>query len=188
MNRPTDVPACKDAFKTHRDAVVIEWACKQDAEMGDAEAQFYMSWAFYMLDGYFGYDGIRPPGPRVDGMEWLSRSANQGYARAQVALGGRYAQGDGLTKDEAEAAKWYQLAADQGSATAQLNLGVLYEYGRGVPKDFVQAYKWYALAARTQVARNPTAQSMKNRDYIARKMTPAQLSAGQRLVDDWRPE
>jgi len=82
----------------------------------------------------------------------------------------------------------YQLAADQGYSTAQLNLGVLYEYGRGVPKDFVQAYKWYALAARSQAAKNPKAQSVKNRDYIARKMTPAQLSEGQKLVDGWKPQ
>ena len=137
LNRPTVVASCKEAFKTRLSNVEIEWACKRDAEMGDAEAQYYMGVIVPMLDGYSGYDGIRPPGPRIDGLEWIRRSAEQGYDRGQLTLGKRYADGDGIAKDEAEAAKWYTLAADQGHRTAQHYLAVLYEYGRGVQKDLV---------------------------------------------------
>ena len=186
LNRPTSVPPCRDAFKAHLDAVAIEWACKVDAMKGDAEAQYYMGWAAAALAITSGYEGARPPGPRVDSLEWLRRSANQGYARAQLALGERYAQGDGVTKDEGEAAKWYLLAADQGDLSAQLQLGVLYEYGRGVAKDFTQAYKWYALSA--AATRNPKWQAIKNRDYITTKMTPAELAEAQKLVQAWRPQ
>ena len=42
LNRPTVVASCKEAFKTRLSNVEIEWACKRDAEMGDAEAQYYM--------------------------------------------------------------------------------------------------------------------------------------------------
>ena len=182
MNRPTAVLPCKEAFKTRLSDVEIEWACRHDDEMGDAEAQYYMGLVVNMLDRYSGYDGVRPPSPRVDSLEWIRRSADQGYDRAQFELGYRYAQGDGIAKNEAEAARWYTLAANQGNRGAQLYLGVLYEYGRGVAKDLIQAYKWYALSA---VDARPTSQAVKNRDYIAGKMTPAQLAAAQKLVEEW---
>jgi hypothetical protein len=187
LNRPAVVLPCKDAVET-RDSIQIEWGCKVDAEKGDAEAQYQMSMAGALLDLSSGYDGARPPGPRVDSLEWLRRSAHQGYARAQFALGERYARGDGIAKDEAEAARWYMLAADQGNYGAQLHLGVLYEYGRGVSKDFIQAYKWYAIAARGDAARNPKSQAIKNRDNLASKLTPDQLSEAQRLIDNWSPQ
>jgi hypothetical protein len=173
MNTPTDVPPCKEAFKTHREDLTIEWACKADAERGDAEAQYYMGWAVNALDGSSFYDGARPPGPRIDALEWIRRSANQGYDRAQFALGQRYAQGDGVAKDEAEAAKWYTLAADQGDKGAQHYLAVLYEYGRGVQKDLVQAYKWYSLAAVD--SRDPI--PGRNRDSLAQQRRATRRSA-----------
>ena len=52
------------------------------------------------------------------------RLAEQGDADAQYNLGVRYANGEGVLKDEAEAVRWYRLSADQGNADAQFNLGV----------------------------------------------------------------
>jgi TPR repeat protein len=40
--------------------------------------------------------------------------ADRGDARAQFFLTLMYDNGEGGTKDEAEAVKWYRLAADQG--------------------------------------------------------------------------
>ncbi len=45
---------------------------------------------------------------------------------AQYNLGICYANGQGVTKDEAEAVKWYRKAAEQNHAMAQYNLGVCY--------------------------------------------------------------
>jgi hypothetical protein len=178
LNRPAVVLPCKEAVKTRRD-IEIEWGCKADAEKGDAEAQYQMGIAGAGLDLSSEYDRVRPPGPRVDSLEWLRRSADQGYARAQFALGERYAQGDGIAKDEAEAARWYALAADQGNKGAQHYLAVLYEYGRGVQKDLVQAYKWYSLAAVD--SRDPI--PGRNRDLLAEQMT-AEHSPKR---SDWSP-
>ena len=137
-----------------------------------------------MLDGYSGYNGARPPGPRVDSLEWIRGSANQSYDRAQFVLGQRYAQGDGTAKDEAEAAKWYMLAADQGHKGAQHYLAVLYEYGRGVQKDLVQAYKWYSLAAIDN--RDPI--PGRNCNSLAQQMTAEQLAEAQQLIAAWKPK
>lgn len=73
--------------------------------------------------------------------------ANQGSARAQQMLGGMYASGAGVARDQSQAMQWYRKAAEQGSAGAQLVLGLAYERGDGVPKDPAQAVLWYSKAA-----------------------------------------
>jgi TPR repeat protein len=59
-----------------------------------------------------------------------------------------YANGEGVPKDSAEAAKRWRLAADQGLAGAQFNLGWMYQLGYGVPKDSAKAAKWYRKAVK----------------------------------------
>lgn len=76
----------------------------------------------------------------------LQQMAEQGDARAQNALGLRYATGDGLQLDEREAARWFTRAAEQGNINAQSKLGALYWVGRGVPQNLNQAYFWTVLA------------------------------------------
>ena len=75
------------------------------------------------------------------------RSADQGKPSAHYNLGLMYANGQGLTQDNAEALKWYRLAANQGHVFAQFRLGFMYEKGRGVPQNKAEAVKWYRLAA-----------------------------------------
>ena len=62
-------------------------------------------------------------------------------------MGQRYANGKGVTKDDAQAAAWYRKAAEQGHAPAQFNLGLMYANGTGVAKDDAQAVSWYRKAA-----------------------------------------
>ncbi len=59
-----------------------------------------------------------------------------------------YLNGDGIPKNEAEAAKWYRKAAEHGDATAQHILGIMYEDGIGVSKDDKMAIKWYDAAVK----------------------------------------
>ena len=82
-----------------------------------------------------------------DDLDTVRQAAEQGMAIAQFSLGLRYANGEGVPKDDAEAVKWYRLAADQGLADAQHNLGFMYDNGKGVPKDDAEAVRWYRLAA-----------------------------------------
>ena len=101
--------------------------------------------------------------------------AEQGLAEAQFNLGFMYGNGKGVPQDYADALKWYRLAAEQGLASAQTNLGLMYSKGRGVPQDYVQAHMWYNLAA---AQGNET--GTKNRDIVAARMTPADVSIAQR--------
>ena len=103
--------------------------------------------------------------------------AEQGVAFAQYNLGVMYANGQGVPQNYKTAVKWYRLAAEQGDADAQYNLGFMYHEGKGVIQDNVYAHIWWNIAA-SQGVKNAT----KNRDILAKKMTPADISKAQRLA------
>ncbi len=65
----------------------------------------------------------------------------------------RYANGQGVSQDYAQALIWYRKAAEQGYALAQRNLGSMYDQGQGVSQDNAQALIWYRKAAEQGDAR-----------------------------------
>ncbi len=73
--------------------------------------------------------------------------AEQGDAEAQHNLGWRYTYGQGVIKDDKQAAKWTRKAAEQGHARAQYGLAVMYKYGQGVLQHYKQAAEWYRKSA-----------------------------------------
>ena len=70
-------------------------------------------------------------------------------------------------------AEWTPLA-EQGHAKAQRSLGVLYAKGLGVLKDHRRAYMWWNLASH-----NGNKKAVKNKNKIAKRMTPADISKAQ---------
>jgi uncharacterized protein len=77
----------------------------------------------------------------------LKTKANQGDTNAQFQLGVVYDQGQGVAKNQSEAAAWYRRAAEQGHAPAQNSLGSMHQYGEGAPQDNAEAVRWYQKAA-----------------------------------------
>ena len=69
----------------------------------------------------------------------IRKAAEQGDAVAQSLLGLMYRDGEGVTRDLAEAAQWFRKAAEQGNSGAQYVLGVMYADGDGVAKDSTEA-------------------------------------------------
>ena len=108
--------------------------------------------------------------------EWTPL-AKQGVAHVQTYLGLMYEGGNGVPQDYKTAVKWYRLAAEQGYASAQGNLGVMYAFGMGVLKDYVYAHMWGNIAAT-----NGNKKSVKFRDFVEKKMTPADISTAQKLA------
>jgi uncharacterized protein len=78
------------------------------------------------------------------------------------------------------AVKWYRLAAEEGYAVAQSNLGTMYQNGQGVIQDNVYAHMWYNIAASSGLDF-----LTKNRDLIAKQMTPADISKAQEMAREW---
>lgn len=77
----------------------------------------------------------------------LWSAAHGGIAAAQVALGGRFARGEGLAQDWYLACQWYQKAAEQGNAEAQCALGICFSEGFGVKRDLAKAFVYFEMAA-----------------------------------------
>ncbi|MGA7949445.1 MAG: tetratricopeptide repeat protein, partial [Thiobacillaceae bacterium] len=78
----------------------------------------------------------------------LYQRAKRGDARAELEMGRRYAQGDGVIKNPKEAAQWFAKAARQGSAEAQYQLGLALLAGEGVVQDFNAAFGWIEKPAK----------------------------------------
>ncbi|MEO8631201.1 MAG: tetratricopeptide repeat protein, partial [Betaproteobacteria bacterium] len=117
---------------------------------------------------------------------WFRKSADQGNAFAQQALGVIYEEGIGVPQHYAEAMRWYRKAAEQGEPLAQYSLAIMYSYRGGVRRDYIQAHKWFNLAAARSTSPSPVRENaIRNRDLVARKMTPAQMAEAKRLAQDW---
>ena len=79
--------------------------------------------------------------------------AAQGDAEAQLQLGMRYAEGDGVIQNDKEAARWFALAAKQGLAEAQYQYGLALLQGRGVVQDYKAAFSWIEKPAQRGYAK-----------------------------------
>ena len=88
-----------------------------------------------------------------------------------------YRKGDGVPQDDKTAVKWYRLAAEQGFANSQFNLGVMYFTEQGVIKDNVYAHMWKNLSAS-----RGNEYGIDVQHHIAKLMTPADISAAQKLA------
>jgi TPR repeat protein len=158
---------------------------RPSAEQGDADAQRFLA-VSYMT-------GLGVPQDHAVAVSWYRKAAEQGDAAAQYQLGLMYLIGQGVPQDHAVAVSWYRKAADQGDAGAQSILGSMYEDGLGVPQDYVIALMWLNLAAVSDaLSSDPDEDAVrsrrKERDIVAKQMTPAQIAEAQKLAREWKPK
>lgn len=143
---------------------------RESAIKGDAKAQTELG-LDYMPQNY------------AKAAYWLDLAAKQGDAQAENDLGVLYDFGHGLPQNYTKAAYWYRLAAKQGNSWAQGNLGFLYYAGHGVPQNYAKAYFWFDLEAV-----NGNKFSSRDRDMVARLMTPAEIAQAQNLATQYASE
>ena len=154
----------------------VKWY-RRAAAQGNAGAQFSLG---FMYDK--GHGVVQN---YAEAQKWYRLAAAHGLVQAQAFLGLMYDKGHGVPQDYAEALKWYRLAAAQGHAGALLNIGFMYDKGHGVVQDYVQAHKWFNLAAALTTDKDIRDMAAKDRDSVARLMTPADVSKAQRLAREW---
>ena len=143
------------------------------AAQGNANAQ-------YTLGVMYRY-GQGAPHDYKEAVRFFGLAAAQGHANAQFCLGFIYRVALGVPQDHKEAVRWYRLAAAQGDARAQNNLGHMYSNGIGVPQNYVRAHMWYNLSA-SSLSSEDGKKAIENRNYVAAKMTPAQLEQAQEMA------
>lgn len=116
----------------------------------------------------------------VSNLEGLRKLAEQGDPAAQFAVGARYATGEEVKQDYAEAVRWFNQAAEQGHVNAQAMLGAYYGVGRGVPQDLGKAYFWSVLA---QAGGDEA--SKYRIPLLVSHMSRAQVIAAQQQANEW---
>ena len=139
------------------------------AEQGNPDAQFNLGLIYYKGQGVLQ--------DYKESVKWFTLSAEQGIVKAQFNLGFMYKDGQGVLQDDKEAVKWWRLSAEQVHAKAQSNLGFMYDNGLGVLQDYVRSHMWYNIAAS-----NGEETATKNRDSVAKEMTPAEIQKAQDLA------
>lgn len=72
--------------------------------------------------------------------------ALKGDRESQYLLGLLCEEGQGVRKDDEEAAYWYARAADQGFVDAYFALGQLFVHRKGERQDRMGAHHWFSLA------------------------------------------
>lgn len=83
----------------------------------------------------------------VPALDRLTQLANGGNSKAELIVGLKYLNGEGVAANEAQAAKWLERAAEAGEPVAQYRLGTLYQHGKSVPADPAKAAHWYLASA-----------------------------------------
>jgi len=144
------------------------------AEQGNAKAQSNL--------GVMYNNGQGVTQDYKEAVKWYGLAAAQGDASAQHLLGTMYDNGQGVTQDFKEAVKWYRLAAAEGVAIAQFDLGLMHAIGEGVTQDYASAYMWFDLASAAGHADPLAVVGAKNRDMVAKEMTPQQIEKAQEMA------
>lgn len=145
-------------------------AFRKGADKGDARAQNALA-AMYL-------NGLGVPRDTKLALQWLQKAAEQGNDRAQSNLGKMYYNGDGVAQDYKLAMSWLEKSALQGYPIARNHLAAAYLDGKAVPVDLVEVYKWLTLSGNDD--------AMRNRAILEKKMTPVQITEGQKRASDWQ--
>jgi TPR repeat protein len=110
---------------------------------------------------------------------WSEKSAEQGYAPAQVRMGTIFHEGLGVDRDPEKAVWWFLKAAKQGHAGAQAMLGVASHLGIGIEVNRFNAMRMLMLSA---AQGNPMAKA-----YLP--TVNAELTSDERvLLEQWMAE
>jgi TPR repeat protein len=122
----------------------------------------------------------QPSATGVADLASLRTLAQEGDPSAEFAVGARYATGQEVKQDYAQAIRWFTRAAEQGHVVSQATLGAYYWAGRGVPADLEKAYYWSVLA------QNGGDQASKYRvAVLTSRLTHTQVAVAQQQANEW---
>src|SRR5262249_1089182 len=140
----------------------------------DAETQFWLAVA---------YEGNRFGNADSElALQWYQTEGDAGDPDAQVELGQKYADGEGVKQSYELAAKWFRKAAEHvpnlgGARQGRHRLAQLYMEGLGVPRDYVQAYFWLSLWGGSDAAAD-----------VKEHLSDALVQEADKLVQGWREQ
>jgi TPR repeat protein len=158
------------------DDLVSTPCTRQDAEAGDAAAQFGL--ALYLAAG--------PTPDYAQALPWYLKAASQDHHLAQFNVGRMFAEGQGTDRDDSAALMWMSRAAKGGDPGAQFEMGNRYSRANAheaemrigdVSESRIECYKWFKLSA-AQGYRGAENRS----DFATLEMTRDEVAEGERRV------
>jgi hypothetical protein len=142
-----------------------------------AAGQSYPPAQYNLARLYLNGQGV--PQSKKTAFEYFQKAAAAGNMNAAKKLALVYVK----EKNYPLALEWISYLAERGEPDAQCQLGVYYAFGYGVPKNLVLAYKWFNLAGSKGIK-----DSQRDREIVAKEMTPFQIQEAQRLSSEWSPQ
>ncbi len=155
---------------------------KSAAQWFDRAARQGLAKAQYRLATLY-EKGLGAPRDLARAVKLYLAAAEQGNTRAMHNLGVLAVENSDNRPNYVTAALWFAKAAEAGVADSQFNLAVLLARGFGTPQNLVQAYAWFAIAA---AQGDPEA--AKRRDELGARLNAADLAAGRKTAESFRPQ
>ncbi|WP_428033737.1 SPOR domain-containing protein [Amphritea sp.] len=131
--------SCRTLYQTMQHQAALQ-SCLPLAEQGDGESSF-------ILSNLYSQGGEGVPADLRQALQWLTRSAEQGYGPACYNLASLHERGDVVPQNLPLAFSWYLKGAELGHLASQLKTGINYLKGAGTEQDLSEARHWLAVAA-----------------------------------------
>lgn len=123
-------------------------------------------------------------------MYWYRRSVKRGGKLQWIAesnIGDMYAEGQGVSKNLAEAVRWWTRSANHGSMWAHYTLGKLYAEGKdGVKKNAETAYFHLYIASTDKSKHGPQESSIELRDKVEKELDEYAIAKQKQYAEEWR--
>ncbi len=155
---------------------------RQQAEAGDAQAQFQLAESYYRGEG--------TARNYAQALKWYRTAAENGHAKAQYQMGYLHQHGPAMVdKDDSKAFEWYLKAAKQGHVSAQTKVSLMYQRGKGVARNPAQARKWSmeVLKSKGLLEEEPAPAAVKKPPAAAAKRPPAAPAPAKKPATKARP-
>jgi TPR repeat protein len=136
------------------------------ASQGDPAAEFVI--------GNIMAQGLGTPRNESLGLQYLMKSADHGYPRAQAAMGIRYVMGRGVPQDNCKALAMFRAAYAQDPKLVANEMGNMYKDGLCVDRDPRLAARYYAAS--------PAPEADINRENLLHESTPEDKSSIERAA------
>lgn len=111
----------------------------------------------------------------AEGAGDIEAQAKNGDPKAQLRWAQMLRKGEGVKRNDEEAAKLFRPLAEQGDAVAARELASMHWEGQGVPKDEAQTLKWARIAAEKG---DPAGQRMLGLIYLFGRGVPKNEAEG----------
>jgi uncharacterized protein len=120
-------------------------------------------------------------------MLWYRKAVQRGGSLVYLAendIGDMYAEGQGVSQNQAEAARWWSRAAQHGWKSSHYALGKLYAEGaEGVKQNASEAYFHLYIASSAKNYPNPYATEL--RDEVAKKLGEYAVARERKRAEEW---